>query len=239
MLALAVGLSLAVQQAPCPQEATRRVAEASVLAAELDLRAAAEQLYAAVEQGCAGAGIAALYVGGLVDSREAFRQGGPPKSLGPVRQAIASLEAIAQGGPGPAEIARRLLRAAAAAAQSERDEMRLYLESAIRLETIQRAAGQPGVPLVAAAETAGDLWLQVHRYKEALQSYADAAEQVGRTPRVLAGLARAAARLNDAPAACSAFRSLVEQWGGRSAEPQEIVDARAYLRGSACPPAGP
>ena len=239
MLALAVGLSLAVQQALCPQEATRLVADASVLAAELDLRAAAEQLYAAVGQGCSGAGIAALYVGGLVDSREAFRQGGPPESLVPVRQAIASLEAIAQGGPGPAEIARQLLQAAAAAAQSERDEMRLYLESAMRLETIQRAAGQPGAPLVAAAETAGDLWLQVHRYEEARQSYAHAAEQVGRTPRVLAGLARAAARLNDAPAACSAFHSLVEEWGGRPAEPQEIGEARAYLRGPSCPAVGP
>ena len=239
MLALAVGLSLAAQQVLCLREATQLVAEASVRAADLDLRAAAERLDAAVEQGCVGARIAALYVRGLVDSREAFRQGGPPEALVPVRQAIASLEAMAQGSPGPAEIARRLLQASAAAAQSERDEMRLYLESAVRLETIQRAAGEPGAPLVAAAETAGDLWLQVHRYEEARQSYADAAEQVGRTPRVLAGLARAAARLNDAPAACSAFHSLVERWGDRPAEPQEIGEARAYLRGPACAPARP
>ena len=86
---------------------------------------------------------------------------------------------------------------------------------------------------------AGDLWLQVHGYQEAWQSYVTAAQQVGPVLRVLAGLARATARLNDAAAACEAFRSLVEEWGARQAEPPEIGEARAYLRRPACMTAGP
>ena len=45
-----------------------------------------------------------------------------------------------------------MLQAAAAAAQSERDEMRLYLETAIRMETLQRARDSPA-RLVSAGET--------------------------------------------------------------------------------------
>ena len=234
MLALALGLMLAVQQDPCPPDAMSLMAEASVRAAELDLPAAAEQLRATVAQGCASAEVAALYVRGLVDAHEAFRQGGSPESLVPVRHAIGALEAIAQSRPGPAGIARLVLQAAAAAAQSERDEMRLYLESAIRMEALQRTASQPGAPLVTAAEVAGDLWLLVHRYEEAWQSYVAAVEQVGPALRVLAGLARTTARQNHVTAACGAFRTLVEEWGVRQAEPPEISEARAYLREAAC-----
>ena len=239
MLALVLSIGLSVQQAPCSRAATDLVAEASVRAADFDLPASAERLRTVVLQGCTSAEVAALYVRGLVDAREAFRQGGPPESLVRVRQAIAALEAIAQGRPGPAAIARLVLHAAAAAAQSERDEMRLYIESALRMETVQRAANQPGAPLVTAAEMAGDLWLQVHRYEEARLAYMDAAQQIGSTPRIVSGLARAAARLNDAPAACAAFRGLIERWGGRQAEPPEIGEARAYLAQPVCGPGGP
>lgn len=238
MLVFALGLSL-FQQAECPPETVTLVAEASLRAAEFDLPAAAEQLHSAVAHKCASAEIAALFLQGLVDAREAFRHGGSPASLAPVRQAIASLDMLAKGRQGPAEIARLTLQAAAAAAQSEREEMRLYLEAATRMEALERAANQPGAPVITAAEAAGDLWLQVHRYEEARQSYLVAAQQVGPALRVLAGLARATARLNEAIAACGAFRSLVEQWGARQAEPPEINEARAYLRGPACAAAGP
>ena len=86
---------------------------------------------------------------------------------------------------------------------------------------------------------AGDLWLQVHGYQEAWQSYVTASQQVGPVLRVLAGIACATARLNNAASACGAFRSLVEEWGVRQAEPPEISEARAYLRRPACMTAGP
>jgi tetratricopeptide (TPR) repeat protein len=172
-----------------------------------------------------------------VNAQAAFRQGAPPESLTSVRQAIASLEAIAKGRPGTAEIARLVLQAAAAAAQSERDEMRLYLESAIQMERVQRAAGQAGAPLVSVSEAAGDLWLQVHRYEDARRAYEEAVEQVGFTARVLAGLARSAERLGDMPAACTAYSQLLALWGARQTRPQPIAEARAYLVG--CLPLGP
>ena len=233
MVALALGALLSMQ-VPCAPAAAALVETATARAAEFDLAGAADQLEAAVARGCASAAVAAVYVRGLVDAREAFRQGAPPESLVPIRQAMTELERVGQGRLGPAEIARLMLHAAAASAQGERDEMRLYLESAVRMESLQRAAGQPGAPVVAAAEVAGDLWLQLYRYEEARRSYTDASAQVGPTARVTAGLARVAARLNDTASACAEFERLVQMWGSRPALPAEVVEARAYLDQAAC-----
>lgn len=234
MLALTLGVVLSAVQVQCPPQAMTMVAEGLARAGEFDLAGAADRFAMAAARGCTEARVGALYLRGLVDAREAFRQGGAPATLAPVRQAIASLEAIAHSRRGPAEIARLTLQAAAAATQSERDEMRVYLASAIQMEALQRAAGQPGAPAVTAAETAGDLWLQVHRYEDARRAYTDAAEQVGLTRRVIAGLGRAAARLNDAAAACAAYRALLAQWEARQADPPEIIEARNYLTQPAC-----
>jgi hypothetical protein len=230
MVSLASRLSLALVLAAAPNQAGPLI-EARARAVEFDLAGAATILSAAVQRGDAGARIAALYIRGLIDAREASRQGGSPESLAPVREAIAALESIANGRPGPAEITRLMLQAAAAAAQSEREEMRLYLDTAIRMETLQRAAGMPGAPVIGAAEAAGDLWLQVHRYEEARRAYNEATEDAGASLRTLAGRARAARGLNDTSTACPAFRALLDAWGARPAEPAEIVEARAYVSG--------
>jgi tetratricopeptide (TPR) repeat protein len=169
-------------------------------------------------------------------AQEAFRQGGSLESLAPVRQAIAGLDAISKGRPGAAAIARLVLQAASAAAQSESDEMRLYLEAAIQMESLQRAAGQPGPPLVSASETAGELWLQLHRYDDARRAFAEAREQMGGTARVLAGIGRTAQRLRDTDTACAAFRELLDSWGARPARPSQIAEAQAYV--SDCGPPG-
>ena len=134
--------------------------------------------------------VAAIYVKGLEAAREAYSQGGSDESLAPVREAMAALDRIARGAPGPAEIARLVLAAAAAAAQSERDEMGAFLTHATEMEELQLAAGQPGAPDVTALEAAGDLWLQVHRYDEARRAYERAASILGTTERIKAGLER-------------------------------------------------
>jgi hypothetical protein len=139
--------------------------------------------------------IEALYLKGLADARAAFEQGAPPESLVPVREAIAALLKMSRERPGPAEIARLTLHAAAAGAQSERDEMAIYLDQATRMEILQLEAKQPGAPGISALETAGDLWLQAFRYDEAIKAYERAAQYVGETPRIRDGLARARARL--------------------------------------------
>ena len=231
---LALALALGLAQAPCPPDETRLMAEASVRAEEFDLPGAADRMRLAASRGCAAAEIAALYLRGLVDARDIFRQGAPPASLAPVREAIASFQTIAQGRPGSAEIARLLLQAAAAGAQSERDEMALYLDAATVMETLQRAAGQPGPPVLSTVEVAGGLWLQVYRYADARRYYMQAVEQNRVTPPVLAGLARTAARLGIEAVACAEYRTLLDRWGTREAEPPEIADARTYLRQPAC-----
>lgn len=213
------------------RDAASLVTEASVRATEFDLAGAFELVRAAAGRGDPGAQVAALYIRGLLDAREAFREGGPAERLAPIHEAITALGGIAKGRPGSAEIARLTLHAAAAAAQSERDEMSLYLETALEMESLQRMAGLPGAPLVPAAEVAGDLWLQVHRYEDARRAYADAAARFGSTLRVLSGLARAARRLNDIAAACASYRSLLAAWGGRPGLPVEIAEARAYVGG--------
>jgi hypothetical protein len=230
MVSLASRMSLALVLAVAPNQASL-LTDARERAAEFDLSGAAALLETAAS-GDTNAQVAMVYVRGLADAREAGRQGGSPESLAPVTQAIAWLGIVSAGRSGPAEIARLTLQAAAAAAQSERDEMRLYLESAIRMETVQRAAGMPGAPLVSAAEIAGDLWLQVHRYEDASRAYEDAAERFGSSFRTQAGRGRAARSLNDTPAACRWFRTLLDAWGARRGQPAEIVDARAFLAGS-------
>jgi hypothetical protein len=228
MVAVASRISLALVLAVAPNQA-RPFVDAHERAAEFDLSGAAALLKTAADEGDTNAQVAMVYVRGLADAREAARRGGSPESLAPITQAIGWLGIVSGGRPGPAEIARLTLHAAAAAAQSERDEMRLYLESAVRMETVQRAAGMPGAPLVSAAEIAGDLWLQVHRYDEARRAYEDAADRFGSSLRTAAGRARAARGMNDTAAACLASLALLEAWGARAGQPAEIVEARAYV----------
>src|SRR5690606_5502287 len=189
-------------QDPCGQA----MAEASARADQFDLAGAAVQARAGAAQGCGEATVVALYLQGLADARAAFRVGGAPAALAPVRQAVAALERIAAGRPGRAAIAALLLQAAAAGAQSERAEMALFLDSAARAEQIQRAAGQPPMPVVSAAEVAGDLWLQLFDYGRAREAYLAAVTSGRRTTRATSGLARASARLGLEPAACMEYR---------------------------------
>jgi hypothetical protein len=131
----------------------------------------------------------------MMAAEEAWRQGGTEASLAPVR-AAASVLARDQAPP-TMQIARLVLAAAMAAAQTERDEMALWLAGAVQQELLQRDAGQPGAPYLSALEAAGDLWMRVDRYVDALHAYERAVEAIGRTPRLTAGLARARQRLRD------------------------------------------
>jgi hypothetical protein len=223
-----VAVFVAVSLSTAPAEDAVVLADASARVAAFDIAGAAELLSRSAGADVA-VQVAAVYLRGLVDAREASRQGGSAETLAPVRAAITWLGQVANGRPGPAEIARLLLHAAAAAAQSERDEMRLYLDTAMRMETAQRAAGLPGAPVISAAEAAGDLWLLVHGYADARQAYAEAAARPSPSLRLLANRARADRGLGDTTAACEAYRQLLERWAARPAEPAEIADARMFV----------
>lgn len=221
-------------QSPCAPESMRLVSEASVRAARFDLPAAIESLRAAAN--CESASVAAWYLQGLLDARAAASVGGTAESLAPVKKAISALEQLGRNGSASPEIARLVLHAAAAAAQTERDEMRLYLESASQLELVQEAAGLAGAPIVAAVEMAGALWLQVDRYDESRRAYEEAERRYGLTPRIALGSARASARLGDTVSACAGYRKLLDSWVSGDMEPPEIVEAHAHVAGPECRP---
>jgi hypothetical protein len=225
MVALVLSALLTVQPGSCAASARAALSDAAARASRFDLASAAAR--AAEVPDCDLARVAEVYVRGLIDARLAAREGGTRESLAPVRRAIDVLELLGRNRRGPAEIARLVLQAAAAAAQSERDEMRIYLEAAVQMETVQAAMGEAGAPVVSAAEMAGALWLQVDRYEEAKRAYLQADPAAG-TPSVLLGLARAEAGLGRADDACSRYRALVTHWGN-APDREEIAEGRAYL----------
>jgi tetratricopeptide (TPR) repeat protein len=231
MIQLLLAVTLA-QNPACSEQALAALGDATARVQEFDIAGAIARLERTAAT-CEDAGLAAWYLTGLLAAREAYRDGGSEASLAPVKKAIAALDAYGANVPGGAQIARLVLLGAASAAQSERDEMAIFLDEALRLESIQVAARQPGAPVVSAHEAAGDLWLQVHRFEEARDAYEEASELFGSRPRTLLGRARTAVRLND-PSACIQYARLVEWWGSISSEPAEITEARAYLAGSAC-----
>ena len=112
----------------------QRRSAASERAAVFDLPGAAVRLQAAVRTGCADAELPSIYVRGLIAARQAFRFGGSLESLAPVLEAIALLKSASRGTNDLAMIAAFVLQAAAAAAQSERDDLSLLIEHAVRLE---------------------------------------------------------------------------------------------------------
>jgi len=228
-------LALTLAQDPrCTSDGAALVRAASERAAAFDLVGAAERLRTAVDAGCADAQPSSVYLRGLLAARAAYRFGGSPESLAPVRAAIDVLKSGARGASAPEEIAGFVLQAAAAASQSERDELSLMIEHAVQLEAVRLSAGLPGAPIVTAHEAAGDLWLQVHRYEDARRAYLRAAERVGATPLITLGLARTATRLKDVAAACVEYRTLATAWKRPGTEPPEITEARAFLREPAC-----
>lgn len=210
------------------------IAAAQLRADAFDLAGAAQRLQAAVTSGCADAILSSVYLRGWIAAREAYRVGGSAESLRSVSQSIAMLQDI--GRTGEAQIATLVLQAAAAAAQSERDDLALMINYAIELEDRHLAAKRPGLPMITAHEAAGDLWLQVHRYDDARRAYTRAAERLGVTPRITLGLARLAVRIDAIATACRQYRMLVASWTGKTdAEPPELSEARMFLTNPACP----
>ncbi|HEX5108446.1 MAG TPA: hypothetical protein VFV95_08375 [Vicinamibacterales bacterium] len=235
-----MGLILAIvllqQTSSCGVEANALVTRAAALAEALDLSGAARSYADAAMTGCDDAVLPALYLEGLQAARDAYGVGGADWSLEKVRKAIAALETRASSGDRAAEIARVTLLAATAAAQSERDDMATFLAQATYLERLQHAAAPNAMLPATAHEVAGDLWLQVHRFDTAQQAYRAAADLVGMTPRIAAGLARTAVRLKEVAAACAAYRTLLDVWKDRAGLPAEVGEARMYLRFQNCPP---
>ena len=212
--------------------------DAALLAARthvgrLDPAQAETELAARGRDGC-DVELALVYLRGLTAAKAAYARGGDEASLAPVRAAIASVGERAALGE-VAEIVGFVLRAALAAAQSERDEMALMLAQAQQVERGRGARGLSGAPLISAHEMAGELWLQVHRYDEAAAAYRIGRAFAGDSPRTTVGLARSLARLNQIGAACEEYRRLADQARDlRPALQEELSEADQFLGRPAC-----
>ncbi|MGH9347676.1 MAG: tetratricopeptide repeat protein [Vicinamibacterales bacterium] len=222
--------------ATCDAAAMAVVAKAAARAEAFDLAGALEIVRGAGD--CDEAAGAAEYLEGLAGARDAVAQGGTVDSLREVRSATNALSRRSEEGGRRWEAASLALRAVAAASQSERGEMAIYLAEAMRVERMLLDAGLPGAPFVTVHELAGDLWLQVHQFEDARAAYLRAAQVVGPTPRSRLGLARVAERLGDVPTACAEYRALVAWWESapRAGTPPEIAGARGRLDELNCRP---
>jgi hypothetical protein len=219
-------------QAPkCAADEVLALADAGRLVRTFDLAGAVDRL-SGTSPDCETTQIALLYFRGLQAAKAAYPNGGDEASLAPVMQAISELERYAATNP-RADLLRVMLMAAAAAAQSERGDMTLMLDQAATLEEKLLASGASGAPGVSARETAGDLWLQVHRFETARAAYHRASELFGPSPGIALGLARVAVRLADDVGACDGYRRLVSQWSNPTLPP-ELVEARTFAASSHC-----
>ena len=223
-----------LQPLPCRAEAAQHVAAAVARGAVFDLVGAANAYFTAAAKGCVEADVPGHYLRGFVAAQTAHAEFGARDALAPVQDAIALIDARGGTMPGLPQVARLVLQAAAATAQSERPTIAVFLDEAIRLEALQLEARQPPLPVVTAHEAAGDLWLRVRDYGQARRAYLRAEERIGTTPRITLGLARIAARVNDGLNACRQYRALVWWWGSRTGEPPEVAEARTYLLRPAC-----
>jgi hypothetical protein len=224
-------LVLAALAQPAPCDAAQLAARSHV--GRLDPARAETELTARGREGC-DVDLALIYLRGLSAAKAAYARGGDEASLAPVRAAIASVGERAALGE-VAEIVGFVLRAAMAAAQSERDEMAVMLAQALQVERGRGARGLGGAPLISAHEMAGELWLQVHRYDEAAAAYRVGRAFAGDSPRTTVGLARSLARQNQIGPACEEYRRLADQARDlRPALKEELSEAGQFLRRPEC-----
>ena len=171
----------------------------------------------------AGDPVERIAAAGWTAARALAAKGGAVDQLGPVNQRLKELDHIPNNLN--ARYAEVAIRAAVCAAQDERDEMSVFLVHARGLSNQMSLAGEgPARWPLPIDELEGELWLQVDRYPEARDAYQRATVHGG--ARAWMGLARASDRLDQAKAACTAYRTAKLQPGLSTADQKEIA---AYL----------
>lgn len=173
------------------------------------------------------------FVWGLAHARLAW-PGARDDHLRRARQAATMLDdAASRGGRSTRTEVRHLaVRAAVAAAQEERDEMAVILARARSVDDLLVQAGLGADPVVALPELEGDLWLQVSRFRDAVEAYRLAVTQPGsKRPRAWLGLARAHARLGAEADARAAAREAAALWRRADADLPELAELRILLWG--------
>lgn len=172
---------------------------------------------------CPGVAVAAWSLRGWAAAEAAATRGGTPESLADTTAALATLESLGRG-ISEAGYASALLHAAMAAAQSERDELRLWLDEArdvSRRLALGGAAPRWPRPI---DQAAGELWHRVDDFELAESAFTAAI--AGDSAAAFRGLARARDRRGNRAGACTAYRAV----SMRAAVATPVgTEARGYL----------
>lgn len=163
-------------------------------------------------------------------ARAAAKGGGSAESLAPANRVLAQLDKIIETTRWPLQgtYARSLVAAAVAAAQEERAEMEVHLTHARDLSARLGTSAYPAEWPMRFDEAAGELWLEVDEYAEALKAFQRAVAQRPQ-PASWLGLARSAARLRDTARACVAYKEVA----GSALAEADLQEARDYV--ARCP----
>jgi hypothetical protein len=153
------------------------------------------------------------YVRGVLAARAAW-PGGQEVWLVTARDAAERLDRLTalHGLWSRTEARRASVHAAIAGAHEEREQMALYLAHAAQIDSELRGARQPDDDLLPVAELAGDLWLQVHRFEDAVRQYREATVRHPERTRAWIGRARAARDAGHAAEAQDAARRVLDRW---------------------------
>jgi tetratricopeptide (TPR) repeat protein len=158
------------------------------------------------------------YVRGVLAARSAW-PGGRPERLAVARAAAERLQQLgeSEGVFSRSEARRTAVLAAMAGAQEEREEMALLLSHAQYLDMRLGGSGAADDTVLPLEELAGDLWLQVHRYADALDHYRSATAAAPERTRAWLGRARAAREVGDAEEAHQAAVRVLSAWDNADA----------------------
>jgi hypothetical protein len=229
LVLVAAGPAAAQASPACGPGDDAALVRAAAAAAAADGAAAAEILreaYAA-SPACATLGIASWAWHGWLAAARAQAAGGTEESLAGVRAALAVLEPRGSATSADAAFAAAVLHSAAAAAQSEREEMRIWLEHAAELALRLAPGARPWPMAPAVAE--GELWLMLHD-----PALADAAFQRAladhATPVALRGLGRARAGGDNMKGGCGPYQQALALVEAEWPDGPLAVEARAFLR---------
>jgi hypothetical protein len=233
VVAITQRLAAGAASAPVSPGERLTVAELALLAALVCESPALTRLLspARIERGKAAS---FWYIHGVLAARQAW-PGARAAPLGVARAAATQLEALAsaEGRWSRTEVRRVSVLASIAAAQEERDELTLLLAHANTLDAQLRDVRLEDDHLLPLDELAGDLWLQLHRFEDALRYYRSATRRHPERTRAWIGRARAAREAGAEAEAREAATRVLTAWGARGglepvrAEMTEISTGRA------------
>lgn len=212
---------------PAAAVAVLEAAEAAVLSGEFDVAFELLQGRATPGSACAELAVATRAWAGWLAAASAALLGGSAHALGGVR---AQWEALGSTGPGATDsaYATALLRAAAVAAQDERDELQLWVEHARDLAARRALVKERARWPLSIDLAEGELWSGVDDYELAEASYTRALAERD-SALGWRGLARARDRRGNRTGACAAYRRALDL--ASAAFPAGVVatEARGYL----------